>query len=165
MSPIGDAFRNRLRKFPSLVNCCTIDWFQVIMLQGLIVVSGIFSLIHVIHSTILDKSPWHNNAVFVIICTFWVLSQKKCILFVIVLQFSLPPPYTKLKLGKNSGYTLPTLFVGWGEGLGLCEFENATEMKEHATESVPRLSSIVVVFPYGFRSICQYVETWYVRYD
>ena len=25
MSPIGDAFRNRLRKFPSLVNCCTID--------------------------------------------------------------------------------------------------------------------------------------------
>ena len=29
MSPIGEAFRNRLRKFPSLVNCCTIDWFQV----------------------------------------------------------------------------------------------------------------------------------------
>ena len=29
MSPIGDAFRQRLRKFPSLVNCCTIDWFQV----------------------------------------------------------------------------------------------------------------------------------------
>ncbi|XP_064598423.1 dynein axonemal heavy chain 7-like [Liolophura sinensis] len=28
MSPIGDAFRTRLRKFPSLVNCCTIDWFQ-----------------------------------------------------------------------------------------------------------------------------------------
>ncbi len=28
MSPIGDAFRNRLRQFPSLVNCCTIDWFQ-----------------------------------------------------------------------------------------------------------------------------------------
>lgn len=27
MSPIGEAFRDRLRKFPSLVNCCTIDWF------------------------------------------------------------------------------------------------------------------------------------------
>jgi dynein heavy chain len=26
-SPIGDAFRERLRMFPSLVNCCTIDWF------------------------------------------------------------------------------------------------------------------------------------------
>jgi dynein heavy chain len=27
MSPIGDAFTTRLRMFPSLVNCCTIDWF------------------------------------------------------------------------------------------------------------------------------------------
>ncbi|CAI6363283.1 unnamed protein product [Macrosiphum euphorbiae] len=29
MSPIGDVFRNRLRMFPSLINCCTIDWFTV----------------------------------------------------------------------------------------------------------------------------------------
>ncbi|XP_028284148.1 dynein heavy chain 3, axonemal [Parambassis ranga] len=28
MSPIGDAFRNRLRMFPSIINCCTIDWFH-----------------------------------------------------------------------------------------------------------------------------------------
>ncbi|XP_067685210.1 dynein axonemal heavy chain 3-like [Haliotis asinina] len=27
-SPIGDTFRNRLRMFPSLINCCTIDWFK-----------------------------------------------------------------------------------------------------------------------------------------
>jgi dynein heavy chain len=27
-SPVGSAFRNRLRMFPSLVNCCTIDWFM-----------------------------------------------------------------------------------------------------------------------------------------
>jgi len=27
-SPIGGAFRDRLRQYPSLVNCCTIDWFQ-----------------------------------------------------------------------------------------------------------------------------------------
>ena len=27
-SPVGDAFRQRLRMFPSLVNCCTIDWFR-----------------------------------------------------------------------------------------------------------------------------------------
>ena len=26
-SPVGDAFRERLRKFPSLVNCTTINWF------------------------------------------------------------------------------------------------------------------------------------------
>ncbi|GFX52651.1 dynein heavy chain 3, axonemal [Trichonephila clavipes] len=28
MSPIGGALRSRLRMFPSLINCCTIDWFQ-----------------------------------------------------------------------------------------------------------------------------------------
>eukprot|EP00898_Chlorokybus_atmophyticus_P008353 jgi/Chlat1/8519/Chrsp80S07812 len=28
LSPIGASFRDRLRKFPSLVNCCTIDWFS-----------------------------------------------------------------------------------------------------------------------------------------
>jgi len=26
-SPIGDDFKRRLRMFPALVNCCTIDWF------------------------------------------------------------------------------------------------------------------------------------------
>lgn len=27
MSPVGDALRVRCRQFPSLINCCTIDWF------------------------------------------------------------------------------------------------------------------------------------------
>lgn len=27
MSPLGKAFTTRLRMFPALVNCCTIDWF------------------------------------------------------------------------------------------------------------------------------------------
>lgn len=27
-SPIGDAFRARCRQYPSLVNCCTIDWYN-----------------------------------------------------------------------------------------------------------------------------------------
>lgn len=29
-SPIGDSFKNRLRIFPSLINCCTIDWYILI---------------------------------------------------------------------------------------------------------------------------------------
>ena len=27
-SPVGDAFRNRARKFPALINCTVIDWFH-----------------------------------------------------------------------------------------------------------------------------------------
>ena len=27
-SPVGEAFRQRCKMFPSLVNCCTIDWFN-----------------------------------------------------------------------------------------------------------------------------------------
>lgn len=42
MSPIGDAFRNRLRMFPSLINCCTIDWFQVWPLDALEMVAHKF---------------------------------------------------------------------------------------------------------------------------
>ena len=66
---------------------------------------------------------------------------EQCILFKIFLQFSFPPPYTKLKLGKkNSWYTRPTLFVGWEEGLGLCELKNAQK-----NWSVPGLLSMIVV--------------------
>lgn len=28
MSPIGDMLRVRCRQFPSLVDCCTLDWFS-----------------------------------------------------------------------------------------------------------------------------------------
>ena len=28
MSPVGDAFRTRCRNFPSLTNCCSVDWFD-----------------------------------------------------------------------------------------------------------------------------------------
>jgi dynein heavy chain len=27
MSPLGEVFSTRIRMFPSLINCCTIDWF------------------------------------------------------------------------------------------------------------------------------------------
>ena len=41
-SPIGSAFRNRLRKFPSLINCCTIDWFTAWPSDALIAVAETF---------------------------------------------------------------------------------------------------------------------------
>ena len=35
MSPVGDMLRNRCRKFPSLVNCCTLVWFSSWPLEAL----------------------------------------------------------------------------------------------------------------------------------
>jgi len=39
-SPVGDAFRRRLRLFPALVNCCTIDWFSRWSAEALTSVRG-----------------------------------------------------------------------------------------------------------------------------
>ena len=46
--------------------------------------------------TIVDKSPWGSNAVFIIFCNVWVPSYYRA-----TLQFSLPSPNTKSRLGKN----------------------------------------------------------------
>ncbi|XP_053933024.1 dynein axonemal heavy chain 1 [Cuculus canorus] len=42
MSPIGEVFRSRLRQFPSLVNCCTIDWFNEWPAEALQCVASFF---------------------------------------------------------------------------------------------------------------------------
>ena len=42
MSPVGSAFRTRCRMFPSLVNCCTIDWFTEWPREALLSVSTSF---------------------------------------------------------------------------------------------------------------------------
>ncbi|XP_055378973.1 dynein axonemal heavy chain 12 [Condylostylus longicornis] len=39
LSPIGSSLRTRIRLYPSLVNCCTIDWFQLWPEEALTVVA------------------------------------------------------------------------------------------------------------------------------
>lgn len=42
MSPIGEVFRARMRQFPSLVTCCTIDWFSTWPEEALLAVATSF---------------------------------------------------------------------------------------------------------------------------
>ena len=75
---------------------------------------------------------------------------KQFILFEIFLQFSLPYPIQR----KNSGYTRPTLFVGWGKGtLGLCEMQKCPKTFVHDCSSfnfhllrTSRKSHFILVF-------------------
>ncbi len=41
-SPVGEGFRNRCRQFPSIINCCTIDWFNTWPVEALISVAERF---------------------------------------------------------------------------------------------------------------------------
>ena len=66
---------------------------------------------------------------------------KQCILFKIFLQFSLSPPYTKLKLGKKILDTRVQHCM-WGEGRGLTCVNWKTPQKR---KSVPRLFFMIVV--------------------
>lgn len=72
MSPVGDTLRIRCRMFPSLVNCCTIDWFSRWPESALYYVSseflkdlslsneenrkGLAELCMIIHTTVEDMS-------------------------------------------------------------------------------------------------------------
>lgn len=79
MSPAGDAFRSRCRMFPSLVNCCTIDWFvQVCMLSfhknciSLPLLKPYLSLSPLLHSGLVRPcSPSHRPS-----SRMWILGAR-----------------------------------------------------------------------------------------
>ncbi|XP_043498185.1 dynein axonemal heavy chain 7-like isoform X3 [Polistes fuscatus] len=69
MSPIGDGFRNRIRKFPALVNCCTINWFQAWPEDALIAVATRFL-------SEVELSD-HEKKVGIDMCRFFHVSTEK----------------------------------------------------------------------------------------
>lgn len=42
LSPVGSALRVRMRMFPSIVNCCTIDWLNPWPQEALMTVANMF---------------------------------------------------------------------------------------------------------------------------
>lgn len=61
MNPIGEKFRNRLRQYPSLINCTTIDWFLAWPREALLEVGNKFlmNLSFVTTITGVDKPVSH----------------------------------------------------------------------------------------------------------
>jgi len=57
-SPVGASFRGRLRRFPSLVNCCAIDWFSEWPKEALISVAN-----HFLDSVQLDSASLKSGIV------------------------------------------------------------------------------------------------------
>ena len=80
-------------------------------------------------ATILDKSPWDSNPVLIYY-----------IFFEIFLQFSLPLPYTKLKLRKKFWTHFQRGLWGEGRGGPVCIGKRPKKCKE-----VPRLLSMFAI--------------------
>ena len=86
---------------------------------------------------------------------FSVISRsllKQCLLFEIFLQFTLPPPYTNLKLRRNSGYTRVQHCL-WDEGRGWTFVNWKTPQK---CKSVPRLLSMIRFYSWNDIGDCRY---------
>ena len=78
----------------------------------------------------LNKSPWDSTAIFIFFCYFSVPSLNSSAFSRFPCSSPSPHPIPSWDSEKNSGYTRPTLFEGWGEELDLCELENAPETQK-----------------------------------
>eukprot|EP01012_Entosiphon_sulcatum_P032728 TRINITY_DN4157_c0_g3_i1.p1 TRINITY_DN4157_c0_g3~~TRINITY_DN4157_c0_g3_i1.p1 ORF type:complete len:4135 (-),score=940.22 TRINITY_DN4157_c0_g3_i1:62-12466(-) len=91
MSPIGDQFRNRIRMFPSLVNCMTIDWYNLWPSEALLSVS------HRIFEKVDFDNPPLKNAV----CEMCVYLHKS-------VEETSEEYYAEL---RRRNYTTPTSYL------------------------------------------------------
>ena len=99
-SPIGEVFRSRLRQFPSLVNCCTIDWFSEWPDEALCSVATSFMQ----DITEIDISNTVKGLVSLSVCLFVCLS---------VCLFCHASLYTVKVLGRRRRIECVCMFV-WG---------------------------------------------------
>ena len=79
----------------------------------------------------------HYN--IIIFLSFLGSLLKQCIILEIFLLFSLPLPYTKLKLENNSGHASNVVCGGEGRGWTCVNLKTP-----HQHKSVPRLLSMIV---------------------
>jgi dynein heavy chain, axonemal len=81
-SPVGEAFRKRLRMFPALMNCCTIDWFSEWPADGLRAVAlqalaDVCSFPFVLSCIVAFKNIEHALCAHRLSCGGWVVNEVK----------------------------------------------------------------------------------------
>ncbi|XP_056267415.1 dynein axonemal heavy chain 1 [Pseudoliparis swirei] len=77
MSPIGEVFRARLRQFPSLVTCCTIDWFSAWPEEALQAVATAF----LSELPELEASPAARRGLTLMCVRIHQLASRRCALY------------------------------------------------------------------------------------
>ncbi len=82
MSPVGDSFRSRCRMFPSLVNCCTIDWFTVWPREALLSVALSF-----FENVDIGDDSIKVSKLLLLVCAEKLHFGKKIILIIYTLEF------------------------------------------------------------------------------
>ncbi|XP_049589438.1 dynein axonemal heavy chain 1 [Syngnathus scovelli] len=95
MSPIGEVFRARLRQFPSLVTCCTIDWFSAWPDEALQAVAT--SFLNELYE--LEASPEVLSGLTVMCMNIHQMVAQKCLQFMAELSrqnYVTPKSYLEL---------------------------------------------------------------------
>ena len=69
-------------------------------------------------TTIMDKSPWDHNAIFIFFLSFLGSLIKRCIPFEIFLQFSLSPLPTLYKVEMLKTFCISNFVCGVRGGVG-----------------------------------------------
>ncbi|KAK7469836.1 hypothetical protein BaRGS_00036165, partial [Batillaria attramentaria] len=126
MSPVGEAFRNRIRQYPAFVNCTTIDWFHEWPHDALLEVADRYLSEMTLGSPELDEKHMPS------------LAQVFSIMHKSVSDFS----KRMLNEMKRHNYVTPTNYLELVAGYKELFYEKKTELSEKADKLRNGLSKI-----------------------
>ena len=148
MSPIGNTLRERLRNFPSLVNCCTFDWFTTWPDDALEAVAERFLQEGEVEDEKQRKALIHMckgiHTDMVGLSARYLQEQKRY-------NYVTPTSYLELiltykSLLRSCRHKLLTLKLGYDKGIEKLLFtaEEVWKMKEDLADKQPKLAQMTV---------------------
>ena len=112
--------------------------------------------------TIMDKSPWDTNAIFIFFCHFRVALKNRALFLKFIKRcfwnfLAVLPPSTlyKVETGKKFWIYASNFVCGVRGGVGPVWIG-----KHHRNASLPRLLSMIVAWPISRKSVLLAVLVW-----